>query len=67
MYQLFFQCNLIYFTVYIAFRVTLARHSWGLYGELAFGPLPLHPKIHHRVNIDGIPTNAKNCLCLADL
>ena len=34
--------------------------------QISFGPLP-HPKIHHRVNIDGIPTNAKNCLCLADL
>ena len=55
--------------------------AWGLYGELpfvflggtavhsdqiSFGPLS-HLKIHHRVNINGIPINARNHLCLADL
>ena len=27
--------------------------------QISFGPLP-HPKIHHIVNIGGIPTNAKD-------
>ena len=78
--QVFFSMLPYYFTVYIAFQIVLPRHSQGLYGELSFGfpskaavlwqisfgPLP-HPKIHHRVNIDGIATNARNCLCLADI
>ena len=65
--------------VYIIFRVVLPRHSWDLYGELSFSqwgscgwtkdPLvhSLHLKIHHRVNINGIPINARSDLCLADL
>ena len=32
--------------------------------QMSFGPSP--PKIYHKVNTDGIPINAKNCLCLAD-
>ena len=69
------------FTLYIAFRVILYRHSQSLYEELTvwfvssgaavhgpnfFGPLP-HPKIHHRNYIKGVPIHARNCLCPTDL
>ena len=27
-------------------------------GQIIFGPLPCHPKIHHRDYIEGIPLNA---------
>ena len=40
-------------------------------GQLCLDQYPLvhspHPKIHHKVNIDGISISSKNCLCLADL
>ena len=29
-------------------------------GKIIFGPLPYHPKIHHRDYIERIPLNAKN-------
>ena len=28
-------------------------------GQIIFGPLPHHPKIHHRDHIERIPLNAK--------
>ena len=34
--------------------------------QISFDPLP-HPKIHHRVNMDGIPNNVRNHVCWADL
>ena len=75
--QLLLYCT----TIYIVLQVVLPGHSQGLYGELSFGfsgeaavrgakyPLvhSLHPKIHHRVNNNCVPINARNCLCLADL
>ena len=54
---------------------TLTGPLWGavffLSGATALGPNILWSappsKIHHRVNMDGIPINARNHLCLADL
>ena len=70
------QLFLYYPTVHTIFRVVLPRHLQGICGELPFWFLqwgssaqtkyPLvhspHPKIHHRVDMDGILINARNCV-----
>ena len=78
--QVFFLMLPHYFVMYIVFggytTQALMDPLWGVvlwfsqWSSCTQTKYPLvhfpHPKNHHRVNIGGIPTNVRDCLCLAD-